>query len=105
MNVGAYADELVLYSSSSDGIDQILDALAAFCRYMHMEVNLKKCLSISQTWGPKEELEQHVMPLKMKKYEHGMERYEDSPIEDISIYLGLPIGVGQEGEIGHGVWD
>jgi hypothetical protein len=95
-NVGAYAGDLILYSASRDGIQQMLDALAEFCKYTHMDVNVKKWVSISQTWGPKDELEQQCLPFKMKKYGHGMVHEDNIPIEDISIYLGTPIGFGRE---------
>jgi hypothetical protein len=38
----------------------------------------------------------------MKKYEHGMDRDEDSPIEDIAIYLGMPMAFGREECMLHG---
>jgi len=37
-----YADDLVLMSRSKEGLQQQLDALASFCQYKDMEVNLSK---------------------------------------------------------------
>jgi hypothetical protein len=50
VSVSAYADDLILYSTIQDGIDDMLRALADFCHYTYMTVNVKKCVSLSQTW-------------------------------------------------------
>jgi hypothetical protein len=105
VNVAAYANDLILYAETREGAQAMLDALADFCNYSGMEVNVSKCVSVSITWvnGHRED---HCQPFIMRKGrvpidELGMPiveemahycRMEDIPIQEASIYLGLPIG-------------
>jgi hypothetical protein len=50
VNVAAYADDLILFSGTREGAQRMLDALADFCNYSGMEVNVSKCVSVSVTF-------------------------------------------------------
>jgi predicted transcriptional regulator len=41
---------LILYSETREGAQKMLNALADFCNYSNMAVNIKKCVSVSVTW-------------------------------------------------------
>jgi hypothetical protein len=115
INVAAYADDLILYAETREGAQAMLDALVDFCNYSGMEVNVSKCVSVSITWvnGHRED---HYQPFIMRKGrvpidELGMPiveemarycRMEDIPIQEASIYLGLPIGADKEEFSQHG---
>jgi hypothetical protein len=115
VNVAAYADDLILYSGTRDGAQAMLDALADFCNYSGMEVNVSKCVSVSITFqdGTREDqyqpflmrkgrcpIDRQGMPIveEMAKFCHP----ELIPIQEASIYLGLPIGADKEECAMHG---
>jgi hypothetical protein len=109
LNVAAYADDLILFSGTRDGAQAMLDALADFCSYSGMEVNVKKCVSVSVTWqdGVRED---QYQPFQMRKGRCPMDPQgrpivermaefctpEPIPVQETSIYLGLPIGADKE---------
>jgi hypothetical protein len=115
VNVAAYADDLILFSGTRDGAQAMLDALADFCNYSGMEANVAKCVSASITFqdGIRED---QFEPLYMRKgrcpinrlgmpIEDEMANYchpEPIPIQEASIYLGLPIGADKEECAMHG---
>jgi hypothetical protein len=49
-NTAAYADDLILYAETRDGAQAMLTALSDFCLYSDLDVNTKKCVSVSITW-------------------------------------------------------
>jgi hypothetical protein len=114
VNVAAYADDLILYAETREGGQAMLDALADFWNYSGMEVNVSKCISVSITWADGRR-EDHYQPFLMRKGRcpidaDGMPieemahycRMEDIPIQEASIYLGMPIGAGKEEFLQHG---
>jgi hypothetical protein len=50
VNTAAYADDLILFSDHGDGINAYLELLAKYCNYTGMKVNVKKCVSLSETY-------------------------------------------------------
>jgi hypothetical protein len=48
INAAAYADDLILYLETHEHMTMMPDLLGAFCCYVKMKVNAKKCVSISQ---------------------------------------------------------
>jgi hypothetical protein len=50
INTAAYADDLVLFAEHGDGIRTFVDLLAKYCNYTGMRVNVKKCVSLSETY-------------------------------------------------------
>jgi hypothetical protein len=114
VNVAAYADDLILFSGTRDGAQAMLDALADFCNYSGMEVNVSKCVSVSVTFqgGVRED---QYQPFYMRKGRCPMDRLgmpipeelyrckmDMIPIQEASIYLGLPIGADREEAAMHG---
>jgi hypothetical protein len=114
VNVAAYADDLILFSGTRDGAQAMLDALADFCNYSGMEVNVSKCVSVSVTFqgGVRED---QYQPFYMRKGRCPMDRLgmpipeelhrcrmDMIPIQEASIYLGLPIGADKEEASMHG---
>jgi hypothetical protein len=109
VNVAAYADDLILYSETRDGAQAMLDALADFCNYSGMEVNVSKCVSVSITWQDGYREDQY-QPFIMRKGRSPMDAQgmpiveelarfchpEEIPVQEASIYLGLPIGADKE---------
>jgi hypothetical protein len=107
--MAAYAGDLILYSETRNGAQAMLDALADFCNYSGMEVNTKKCVSVSITWqgGKREDF---YDPFLMRKGRcpmdgRGMQTIEEMnkvctmeeiPVQEASIYSGLPIGFNKE---------
>jgi hypothetical protein len=103
-NVAAHADDLILYSETRDGAQMILNALADFCNHSGLDVNTKKCVSISIPWngGVRED---YYAPFVMRKGRCPMDtrgmpipqecnrlcHYEEIEVQEASIYLGLPI--------------
>jgi hypothetical protein len=109
INVAAYADDLILFSETREGAQAMLDALADFCNYSGMEVNVKKCASVSITWeGGK--LVKNYQPFEIRKgrcpmdkrgmpIEDAMDDFchpEEIPTQEASVHLGLPIGFDKE---------
>jgi hypothetical protein len=115
INVATHADNLILCSESREGAQAMFDALADFCNYSGMEVNTKKCLSVSITWS-KGHREDQYQPFMMRKGRYPMDHLgmpipdamdsfchpEEIPLQDASIYLGLPIGFNNENGSLHG---
>jgi hypothetical protein len=109
VNVAAYADDLILFSETREGAEAMLVALADFCNYSGMEVNTSKCVSVSITWehGIRED---HYQPFMMTNGRVPMDEnsmpdedeiarvyyLEPIPIQEASIYLGMPIGADKE---------
>jgi hypothetical protein len=94
VNVAAYADDLVLYCSTRDGIDSMLTVLADFCDYADMKVNVRKCVSVSQTWQAGR-LEDQTKPFEFRARwaapQHPI--VGKIPVESVSVYLGLSMKV------------
>jgi hypothetical protein len=115
VNVAAYADDLILFSGTRDGAQAMLDALADFCNYSGMEVNVNKCVSVSITYQDGFR-EYQYQPFVTRKGRCPMDRDgmpiveemarfcrpELIPIQEASIYLGLPIGADKEETAMHG---
>jgi hypothetical protein len=115
VNVAAYADDLILFSGTRDGAQAMLDALADFCNYSGMEANVTNCVSVSITFqdGIRED---QYQPFYMRKGRCPVDRLgmpveeqmanfcypEAIPIQEASIYLGLPIGADKEECAMHG---
>jgi hypothetical protein len=105
VNVAAYADEIILYSETRDGAQAMLDALADFCNYSGMEVNVSKCVSVSITWQDGHQEDQY-QPFNMRKGRSPVDAQgmsvieelahfchpEEIPVQEASVYLGLPLG-------------
>jgi hypothetical protein len=87
----------------------MLDALADFCDYSGIEVNVKKCASVSITWEMGH-LAKNYEPFTIRKGRCAMDKRgmpveedmirschpEDIPTKEASVYLGLPIGFDKE---------
>jgi hypothetical protein len=109
INVAAYADDLILFSETCDGVQAMPDALADFCNYSGMEVNVRKCASVSIT---KEmgKLVKNYEPFVFRKGRSPMDNRgmpieeelvnychrEEIPRQEASIHLGLPVGPDKE---------
>jgi hypothetical protein len=106
-NAAAYADDLILYAETREGAQALLDALAEFCCYSNMQVNVKKCVSVSITWDEARNRSDECRPFLMRKPmgpcrvdNKGLPLSEDwaqchdeeIPVERASIYLGMRIG-------------
>jgi hypothetical protein len=50
INTAAYADDLILYSDTGDGIQKFLRLLAMFFNYTGIKINVKKCVSLVELW-------------------------------------------------------
>jgi hypothetical protein len=98
-----------LYAETRDGAQAMLDALADFCNYSGMVVNTKKCVSVCITWSG-DMREDFYCPFVMQKSRCQMDAQgtpipeemnmvctmEEIPVQEVSIYLGLPIGFSKE---------
>jgi hypothetical protein len=108
-NIAAYADDLILYAETRDGAQRMLTALADFCLYSGLDVNTKKCVSVSITRNNGIREDFHA-PFIMRKGrcptdERGMLIPEECgrlcceeeiEVNEASIYLGLPTGFNKE---------
>jgi hypothetical protein len=109
INVAAYADDLILFSETREGAKAMLDALADFCNYSGMKVNVKKCAPVSICWEIGK-LVKNYEPFVIRKGRSPMDdrgmpieeefpsfcHPEEIPTQEASIYLGLPIGFDKE---------
>jgi hypothetical protein len=48
INTDAYADDLILYAETGDGIWTYLDLLAMICKYTGMKINAKRCVALAE---------------------------------------------------------
>jgi hypothetical protein len=112
VNTAAYADDLILYSDHGDGIREYLDLLAKYCSYTGMQVNVKKCVSLFETYTdtPKgRTLDKAHSRIYYRKY-GGLDSYgneiwgedEEIPLETSSLYLGTTIAFNREDDAKHG---
>jgi hypothetical protein len=112
VNTAAYADDLILYSDHGDGIREYLDLLAKYCNYTGMQVNVKKCVSLFETYTdtPKGKvLDKAHSRIYYRKY-GGLDSYgneiwgedEEIPLETSSLYLGTTIAFNREDDAKHG---
>jgi hypothetical protein len=71
VNTAAYADDLILYSESGDGINEYLKLLAKFCNYTGMKVNVKKCGSLMETHtnGRLDKVQDHIYYRQYKGFD------------------------------------
>jgi hypothetical protein len=114
-NVAAYADGLILYSETRDDAQLMLNALADFCNYSGMEVNTRKRVSVSVTWNGGVQ-EDFYAPFEKRTGRCPMDargmpipeecnrscKLEEIPVQEASVYLGLPIGFNKENCSIHG---
>jgi hypothetical protein len=108
VNSAAYADDLILYSDTGDGIRNYLDLLAMFCSYTGMRINVKKCVSLAELWDG-DDLVKADDPFYYRTYE-GMDpdgaircgEKEQIPVQNSSLYLGTTIVLNREDEAKHG---
>jgi hypothetical protein len=85
VNVAAYADDLILYSETRDGAQAMLDALADFCNYSGMEVNVSKCVSVSITWQDGHREDQYQLCI-MRKGRSPMDAHGLPIVEEFAHY-------------------
>jgi hypothetical protein len=90
INAAAYADDLILYTETHEDMYELLRHLEDFCKFAKMKVNADKCVSISQVWSGRS-IEADMNPF----YIQGTTRYDEIPMEFVSIYLGMPIGLNR----------
>jgi hypothetical protein len=109
VNTAAYADDLILFAESGDGMRTFLDALAKFCNYTGMKINVKKCVALAELWEGDRAVKLDA-PFVHRKYE-GQDSFthedqwgagEEIPTETSSLYLGTTIAFNKEDEAKHG---
>jgi hypothetical protein len=108
INVAAYADDLILYSDHGDGINKYLELLAKYCSYTGMQVNVKKCVSLMETYtnGKLDKVQKRIY---YRQYQ-GLDQYqnerwgdkEEIPLETSSLYLGTTTSFNREDDANHG---
>jgi hypothetical protein len=98
INAAAYANDLILYTETHEGMEALIKHLEAFCKYAKMKVNADKCVSLSQIWLPTQKAEEDMNPFWIK----GEKGYDQVPMEMVSIYLGMPIGFNRYEKTKHG---
>jgi hypothetical protein len=98
INAAAYADYLILYTETQEGMEALIRHLEAFCKYAKMKVNADKCVSLSQIWLPAQRAQDDMNPFWIK----GAKGYEQVPMEMVSVYLGMPIGFNRYENSKHG---
>jgi hypothetical protein len=91
--IQAYADDILLFSETKHGMDEILKTVESFCAYANIQLNPKKCKAY---------------------YKKGQERFEEEAPENIKIsgeeleyvkidevieYLGAPIGARRNAKL------
>jgi hypothetical protein len=91
INAAAYADDLILVTESREDMRILIHHLEAFCRFTKMKVNAEKCVSISQIWSQRKHAEAYMNPF----YTRGETGHDEIPMEMVSMYLGMPIGLNR----------
>jgi hypothetical protein len=97
VNTAAYADDLILYSDHGDGINRYLELLAKYCSYTGMKVNVKKCVSLAETYtnGNIDRIQERLYYSQYAGLDsYGNENWgekEEIPLETSSLYLGTTI--------------
>jgi hypothetical protein len=108
INTAAYADDLILYSDKGESIDKFLALLAKYCSYTGMKINVKKCISLVETWLA--DLQDRVAkPFYYRQCfgldPSGNEKWGDEemiPMQTSSLYLGTTIAFNREDDAKHG---
>ena len=92
----AYADDLVLISSSLDGINNLISTVESFCRFAgNMKVNASKCATLAYIWNDgKRTTIDHNLKI------NGEEIPTYSTFTAIS-YLGLPMATNINSKKNH----
>jgi hypothetical protein len=109
IDTAAYADDLILFAESGDGMRTFLDILAKFCNYTGMKINVKKCVALADLWKGDRVVKLDA-PFVYRKYEgqdpfgHIDQWGADGEIrtETSSLYLGTTIAFNKEDEAKHG---
>jgi hypothetical protein len=109
INTASYADDLILFAESGEGMREYLDTLAKFCTYTGMKINVKKCVALAELWEGDRPVKLD-QPFVYRKFEgedafSHEERWgaeEEIPTETSSLYLGTTIAFNKEDEAKHG---
>jgi hypothetical protein len=108
INAPAYADDLILYAETGDGIRLYLDLLAKFCCYTGMKINVKKCVSLAELWNGDRAVKAEE-PFFYRQYlgqnfanEDQWGKEEQIPMETSSLYLRTTMAFNKEDEAKHG---
>jgi hypothetical protein len=84
--VATYADDLILYAEAREGAQAMLDALVNFCNYSGLEVNTKKCVSVSITWQGGHREDQY-RPFEFRKGRCPMDHLGMPTVEEMDNYF------------------
>jgi hypothetical protein len=108
VNTAAYADDLILFPEHGDGINLYLGLLAKYCNYTGMRVNVKKCVSLLETYtdGALDKIQDRIY---YRQY-YGLDEFrneiwgekEEVPLQTSSLYLGITIALNREDDAKHG---
>jgi hypothetical protein len=108
VNAAAYADDLILFAETGDGIKTFLDILAKFCNYTGMKINVKKCVALAELWEGDHAAKMDT-PFFFRQYpgkdfgdNDQWGENEQIPSETASLYLGTTIAFNKEDEAKHG---